>query len=40
MEWQKILKLKGKQKDIDVNNNDKIDAKDFEALREKGEKNE
>ena len=40
MEWQKILKLKGNQKDIDVNNDDKIDAKDFEALREKGEKNE
>ena len=40
MEWQKILKLKGKQKRLDVNNNDKIDAEDFEALREKGEKNE
>lgn len=40
MEWQKILKLKGNQKNIDMNNDDKITEEDFEALREKGEKNE
>ena len=40
MEWQKILKLKGKQKNIDMNDDNKITEEDFEALREKGEKNE
>tara|TARA_R100000329_G_scaffold27615_3_gene25701 strand:- start:7053 stop:7175 length:123 start_codon:yes stop_codon:yes gene_type:complete len=40
MEWQKILKLKGNQKNIDMNDDDKITEEDFKALREKGEKNE
>tara|TARA_A100001391_G_C4992998_1_gene258631 strand:+ start:79 stop:195 length:117 start_codon:yes stop_codon:yes gene_type:complete len=35
MEWQKILKLKGKQKELDVDDDGDIDAEDFKELRRK-----
>ena len=35
MEWQKILKLKGKQKELDVDDDGDIDAEDFKDLRRK-----
>ena len=35
MEWQKILKLKGKQKELDVDDDGDIDAEDFKQLRRK-----
>jgi hypothetical protein len=35
MEWQKILKLKGKQKELDVDDDGDIDAEDFKGLRRK-----
>tara|TARA_R100000278_G_scaffold86271_2_gene65892 strand:- start:417 stop:536 length:120 start_codon:yes stop_codon:yes gene_type:complete len=37
MKWQEILKLKGKQKKLDRNNDGKISGKDFEMLREEGD---
>jgi|TARA_B100000287_G_scaffold268634_1_gene252696 hypothetical protein len=37
MKWQEILKLKGRQKELDRNNDGKISGKDFEMLREEGE---
>ena len=35
MEWQEILKLKGKQKELDVDDDGDIDAEDFKQLRRK-----
>ena len=35
MEWQKILKLKGKQKELDVDDDGDIDAEDFKEQRRK-----
>jgi hypothetical protein len=35
MGWQEILKLKGKQKELDVDNDGDIDGKDFKELRRK-----
>jgi hypothetical protein len=35
MEWQEILKLKGKQKELDVDDDGDIDAEDFKELRRK-----
>tara|TARA_R100000995_G_scaffold70748_1_gene39368 strand:+ start:173 stop:286 length:114 start_codon:yes stop_codon:yes gene_type:complete len=32
--WQEILKLKGKQKELDVDDDGDIDAEDFKELRE------
>ena len=37
MKWQEILKLKGKQKKLDRDNDGKISGKDFEMLREEGD---
>ncbi len=35
MGWQEILKLKGKQKKLDVDDDGDIDAEDFKELRRK-----
>jgi len=35
MGWQEILKLKGKQKELDVDDDGDIDAEDFKELRRK-----